>query len=150
MYDGVGKARAMSSLECLRPRGTAVFFGNASGAPPDVPPLLLSKLGSLSMTRPKMHDFIQTREEVIERSEDVFNMLRKKEITLTIQEKINFSREGVIYGTKMLQNRQTIGKILFDIKGGLQTKKIAAKSIMGSRYSFKKLPESSRLSPKAV
>ena len=139
VYDGVGKASAMSSLECLRPRGTAVFFGNASGAPPDVPPLLLSKLGSLSMTRPKMHDFIQTREEVIERSEDVFNMLRKKEITLTIQEKINFSREGVIYGTKMLQNRQTIGKILFDIKGGLQTKKIAAKSIMGSRYSFKKL-----------
>ena len=68
VYDGVGQASAISSLECLRPRGTAVFFGNASGAPPDVPPLLLSRLGSLSLTRPKMHDFIQTRDEVVRRS----------------------------------------------------------------------------------
>ena len=44
VYDGVGKLSANASLESLRPRGTAVFFGNASGAPPDIP-LLLSKLG---------------------------------------------------------------------------------------------------------
>ena len=61
VYDSVGKASAMASFECLRPRGTAVLFGNASGAPPDVSPLLLSKLGSLTLTRPKLHDFIQTR-----------------------------------------------------------------------------------------
>jgi threonine dehydrogenase-like Zn-dependent dehydrogenase len=54
-----------ASLDALRPRGTAVLFGNASGAPPAVPPLLLAAKGSLSLTRPKLHDFLSSREEAL-------------------------------------------------------------------------------------
>jgi len=118
VYDGVGKASAMTSLQCLRPRGSVVFFGNASGPPPDINPLLLSKLGSLTITRPKLHDFIQTREEVVERSSDVFEMVQDGHLDINIQETFDFTRQGVIEGTKMLQNRKTVGKVLFDIQKG--------------------------------
>ena len=100
-FDSVGKSSAMASLQCLRPRGSAVFFGNASGAPPDINPLLLSKLGSLSMTRPKLHDFIQTRDEVVKRSSEVFQMVRDGHLYINIQEIFDFTRQGVIEGTKM-------------------------------------------------
>lgn len=138
VYDSVGKASAMASLACLRPRGTAVLFGNASEAPPDVNPLLLSKLGSLSITRPKLHDSIQTQSEVVSRSDAVFKMLKKHELTLTIQDVLPFTREGVIQGTKMLQGRKTVGKVLFDIRRGLtlhQKHQAAAESIIASRAS---------------
>ena len=118
-YDSVGKSSAMASLQCLRPRGLAVFFGNASGAPPDINPLLLSKLGSLSMTRPKLHDFIQTRDEVVKRSSEVFQMVRDGHLDINIQEIFDFTRQGVIEGTQMLQGRKTVGKVLFDIKNGV-------------------------------
>jgi NADPH2:quinone reductase len=120
VYDSVGKASAMASLACLRPRGKAVLFGNASGAPPDINPLVLSKLGSLSITRPKLHDFIQTRSEVVKRSGAVFNMLKRQVLVVTIQDVLPFTREGVIQGTKKLHQRKTVGKVLFDIQRGVQ------------------------------
>ena len=135
VFDGVGKESAMASLESLRPRGTAVLFGNASGPPPDIPPLLLSKLGSLSMTRPKMHDFIQTRDELVKRSSDVFQMLQKGDIDLMIQESVKFSNEGVVRATKMLQGRKTKGKVLFDIKEGLACNEKSADDILTSRMA---------------
>ena len=85
------------------------------------------------MTRPKMHDFIQTQDEVLARSAEVFGMLRRKEVAFTIQDTIPFTRDGVIRGTRLLQERKTVGKILFDIKGGLASKRAAAKVVMASR-----------------
>ncbi|KAL9180444.1 hypothetical protein ACHAXT_008414 [Thalassiosira profunda] len=118
VFDGVGKNSALASLECLRPRGAAVLYGNASGAPPDINPLLLSKLGSLSITRPKLHDFLRTRSEVVERSGAVFDMVQQGELQLKVQETFPFSREGVVRGTRLLQGRGTVGKVLFDIRKG--------------------------------
>ena len=80
-----------------------------------------------------MHDFIQTRDEVVRRSADVFDMLRRKKIAFTIQEIVPFTRDGVIYGTRLLQERKTVGKILFDIKAGIASKRDAAERVMASR-----------------
>ena len=49
---GVGKATFLPSLDCLRPRGMMVTFGNASGPVPEIAPLLLPRKGSLFLTRP--------------------------------------------------------------------------------------------------
>ena len=73
VYDSVGKATFMQSLDCLRPRGLMVTFGNASGAVPDFPPLLLSQKGSLFLTRPSLAHYAATPEEVAWRAGDVFN-----------------------------------------------------------------------------
>src|SRR5207244_1698657 len=73
VYDGVGKATFMPSLDCLRPRGMMVSFGNASGAVPDFAPLILSQKGSLFLTRPSLAHYSATRDELMWRAGDVLN-----------------------------------------------------------------------------
>ena len=139
VYDSVGLTTAMASLDSLRPRGHAVFFGNASGAPPPIAPLLLSAKGSLTVTRPKLHDFLATREELLERSAAVFAMMVEPEggtaaaaaggatppapvgwghtrrLEVAVQEVIPLDEQGARRGHAMIEGRQTIGKVLFAI-----------------------------------
>lgn len=64
VYDSIGRATACASLEALRPRGTCVLYGNASGAPePIAPTPTLAKLGSLYVTRPVLEHYLLTAEE---------------------------------------------------------------------------------------
>ena len=71
VYDGVGKATAEKSLDCLAPRGTMVFFGNASGPVDPIDPLVLSQKGSLFLTRPVLFHYIPDRPSLEARSADV-------------------------------------------------------------------------------
>ena len=64
VYDGVGKDVFMQSLDCLKPRGYMVQFGNASGPVPDISPLLLSQKGSLFLTRPTLMSYTATRADL--------------------------------------------------------------------------------------
>ena len=75
VYDSVGKTTFMQSLDCLRPRGMMVTFGNASGPVPDIPPLLLSQKGSLFLTRPSLAHYAATPEELAWRAGDVLNWI---------------------------------------------------------------------------
>jgi NADPH:quinone reductase len=63
VYDGVGKDTFEISLKSLKRRGMLVSFGNASGAVPDFSPLLLTKMGSLYLTRPSLFDYVAEPEE---------------------------------------------------------------------------------------
>ena len=74
MYDGVGKDTFDISLEALRPRGTLVLFGAASGKVPPFDPLRLMK-GSYSLTRPTLGHFIAARHELLERAETLFGWI---------------------------------------------------------------------------
>ena len=58
VYDGVGKDTFFASLDCLRPRGLMVSYGNASGVVPPFSPMELLRRGSLFLTRPTMFDYI--------------------------------------------------------------------------------------------
>src|SRR5258708_4579263 len=72
VYAGVGKTTFPGSLSCLRPRGLFVSFGNASGP---VPPFALAELnnhGSLFATRPKLNDYVGTRNELLEGADTLF------------------------------------------------------------------------------
>ena len=64
VYDGVGKDVFMQSLDCLKPRGYMVQFGNASGPVPDISPLLLSQKGSLFLTRPTLNSYTASRADL--------------------------------------------------------------------------------------
>jgi NADPH2:quinone reductase len=64
VYDGVGKDTCVPSMDCLRPRGYMVTFGNASGPVPPISPLILSQKGSLFLTRPTLMAYTGTREEL--------------------------------------------------------------------------------------
>jgi NADPH:quinone reductase len=75
VYDGVGKTTFDKDLKILSPRGYLVLFGGASGAVPPFDLLLLTKHGSLFVTRPSLHHYIATRAELQKRSGDVLQMI---------------------------------------------------------------------------
>ena len=64
VYDGVGKDTCVPSMDCLRPRGYLVTFGNASGPVPAIEPLTLSQKGSIFLTRPTLMAYTATRAEL--------------------------------------------------------------------------------------
>jgi NADPH2:quinone reductase len=84
VYDGVGKNTFQGSVECLKPRGTMVSFGNASGP---LDPLNVSKdiqPKSLFFTRPTMKDYYSTRDEIVEGAEKLFQQVKFGKIKIKI------------------------------------------------------------------
>ncbi|MGE3706339.1 MAG: quinone oxidoreductase, partial [Vicinamibacterales bacterium] len=68
VYDSVGKTTFEKGLNCLRPRGTMVLFGQSSGAVPPIDPNVLNPKGSLFLTRPSLAHYVLTRDELVWRS----------------------------------------------------------------------------------
>lgn len=83
-YDSVGKETFMRSLDTLRPRGMMVSYGNASGAPPAISPIELSKRGSLYMTRPTLFHFISTRQPLVRAAQELFDLVARGAIKIQI------------------------------------------------------------------
>jgi NADPH:quinone reductase len=77
VYDGVGKDTFLASLDCLRPLGMMVSFGNASGPAPEISPILLSQKGSLFLTRPTLFHYTRTRALLRETADDLFAAVRQ-------------------------------------------------------------------------
>jgi len=109
-YDSVGKATWEGSLQCLKPRGMLVLFGNASGPVPPVDPLLLSKHGSLFMTRPTLNHYIAKREELVKRSSDLFSWTVAGKLKVHIG--ATFPLAEAAEAQKQLTSRATSGKLL--------------------------------------
>jgi NADPH2:quinone reductase len=75
VYDSVGKDTFMASLDCLRPLGTMVSYGNASGPPPAIEVGLLSAKGSLFLTRPTLFHYTATPALLQETADDLFDVI---------------------------------------------------------------------------
>src|SRR5437588_314846 len=84
VYDSVGKSTFLPSLDCLRPRGMMVSFGNASGPVPDFAPLILSQKGSLFLTRPSLAHYTADRAELQWRAGDVLRWIAEGKLKLHI------------------------------------------------------------------
>jgi NADPH2:quinone reductase len=76
VYDSVGKDTFPGSLDCLRPRGLFVTFGNASGPVPPFAPLLLAQKGSLFMTRPMLFQHIRDPKDLRQGARELFGAIR--------------------------------------------------------------------------
>jgi len=76
VYDSVGKDTFMTSLDCLRPHGTMVSFGNSSGAVEPFAPAELAKRGSLYVTRPVLGHFVATREKLLHAANELFEFVK--------------------------------------------------------------------------
>ncbi len=86
VYDSVGKATFEGSLDCLRPMGLMVSFGNASGPIPAFDPLLLMKKGSLFFTRASLVDYTRQREDLLAGADAVLQALAKADVKLDINQ----------------------------------------------------------------
>ncbi|HVT36250.1 MAG TPA: quinone oxidoreductase [Nevskiaceae bacterium] len=87
VYDSVGKTTLPGSLDCLRRRGMAVTFGNASGKPAAVEPNTLTQKGSLYLTRPTLADYTATREELETAANVVFDALARGIIRADVRQR---------------------------------------------------------------
>lgn len=84
VYDAVGKDVFIPSLDCLRPLGMMVTFGNASGPVPAISPLELSKRGSLFLTRPTLFSYIASKEELAAAARELFAVIKSKKVKIRI------------------------------------------------------------------
>jgi NADPH2:quinone reductase len=112
ILDGIGKSTADISLKSLAQRGIWISFGNASGP---VPPLQVLRLTPKSAfcTRPKLTDYVATKEELSKRCQDVFVWIREGKIQVTV-DKI-FDIDQAAQGHMYLESGQSKGKILYKI-----------------------------------
>jgi NADPH:quinone reductase len=110
VYDSVGKATFLQSLDCLRPRGMMVSFGNASGPAPDFSPLLLTQRGSLFLTRPSLANYSSTPEELAWRAGDLLNWIDQGKLKLHIHKVYPLAEAA--QAQRDLEGRQTSGKLL--------------------------------------
>ena len=110
VYDSVGKATAEKSLDCLVPRGMMVFFGNASGPVPPIDPLVLSRKGSLFLTRPNLVHYIADRASLEARAADVLGDAAGGRLRVRIDRTCPLAEAAEAH--RALEGRQTAGKVL--------------------------------------
>jgi NADPH2:quinone reductase len=110
VYDGVGAATFEGSLASLRPRGTMVLFGGASGAVPPFDPMRLEALGSLYLTRPTIRHYTATREELLWRSRELFDAVAAGRLDVRVGAR--FPLADAAEAHRALEGRATTGKVL--------------------------------------
>tara|TARA_Y100000590_G_scaffold42559_1_gene45296 strand:+ start:1089 stop:2060 length:972 start_codon:yes stop_codon:yes gene_type:complete len=107
VYDGVGKSTLEKSLKCLKTRGMMISFGNASGAldPINVPKMLQPK--GLFFVRPSMGQYLDTREDLNEAANILFEKISSKKINIEIFKK--YKLEDIKLAHSDLENRKIVG-----------------------------------------
>jgi len=107
VLDSVGKATWGGSLDCLKPLGIMVTFGNASGKPDPVDPQVLAGKGSLFLTRPTLFTHIASREACQERADELMEMVTSGKVKIRINQ--TYPLAEVAQAHRDLEARKTTG-----------------------------------------
>jgi NADPH:quinone reductase len=112
VYDSVGEATFLQSLDCLKPRGMMTLFGQSSGPVKPFDPQLLQSKGSLFLTRPTLAHY-SSPDEVKWRSSDVLGWILNKRLDLLIQRVYPLADAAQAHTD--LESRMTIGKLVLTV-----------------------------------
>jgi NADPH2:quinone reductase len=107
VYDGVGKDTVVQSLDCLKPLGTLVNFGSASGPVENFNLGLLAPKGSLYVTRPTLNTFTARREWLEEIAKNLFDVVLSGAVKITINKRGRLAEAADIH--RALEGRETTG-----------------------------------------
>ena len=110
VYDSVGRTTWERSLELLRPRGMLVLFGQSSGPVPPIDPLLLSRAGSVFLTRPTLADYLRDADELRWRAGEVLAGVAGGTLRLTIDRELPLAEAAEAH--RLLESRATTGKLI--------------------------------------
>jgi NADPH2:quinone reductase len=110
VYDSVGKSTWEGSLECLRPRGLMVSFGNASGPVAPVNIGILQTKGSLYLTRPTLASYIATRADLVQRANELFDAVRSGKVKIETTKRYKLADAQQAH--RDLEGRKTTGSIV--------------------------------------
>ncbi|HET9715767.1 MAG TPA: quinone oxidoreductase [Pseudolabrys sp.] len=107
VYDGVGGSTYEMSLQCLRRRGMAVFYGTAGGVIPPFDLWRLNRMGSLYVTFAGLADYLHERSEMLERAADLFTMIKNGAVKVPINQRYKLA--DVAQAHRDLEGRRTSG-----------------------------------------
>jgi len=110
VYDSVGRDTFFTSLDCLRPHGTMVTFGNASGAVEPFAPAELARRGSLYVTRPILEHFVETRAKLLQAADELFAFIRNDKPVIRIGQK--YALRDAAQAHRDLEARKTKGSTI--------------------------------------
>jgi NADPH:quinone reductase len=107
VYDGVGQATLITSLDCLSPRGMLVSFGNASGPVKALDLGLLAARGSLYVTRPTLGSYISTEKDFRETVDDLVAIVKSGKVKIPVNQRYALKDAGQAH--RDLEARKTTG-----------------------------------------
>jgi len=110
VYDSVGQSTFAKSLDCLRPRGFLVLFGQSSGPVPPFDLGILAAKGSLFVTRPTLLHYMADRQELLMRANELFSWIDSGALKLRIDKTFPLSEAAEAH--RQLEGRKTTGKVL--------------------------------------
>jgi len=113
VYDSVGKDTFLKSLDCLRPRGLMVSFGNASGPVDPFPPGILAQKGSLFLTRPTLFNYIADRAELETAARELFDVVESGKVKIEIKQR--YPLKDAAEAHRDLEARKTSGSTILTI-----------------------------------
>jgi NADPH2:quinone reductase len=116
VYDSVGRTTFLPGLDLLVPRGTMALFGQSSGPVDPLDPQLLNRKGSLFLTRPTLHHYTATREELLSRAGDLFAWIGKGALSVRVGEEFELAQAGD--AQRALESRRTTGKVVLRVGAG--------------------------------
>jgi NADPH:quinone reductase len=107
VYDGVGQATLMASLDCLKPRGMLVSFGNASGPIKALDLGLLAARGSLYVTRPTLMSYTSTDDDFRETVDDLMEIVKSGKVQIPVNQ--HYALADARKAHEDLEARRTVG-----------------------------------------
>jgi NADPH:quinone reductase len=110
VYDAVGKDTYPGSLDCLKPLGLFVSFGNASGPITNFDILLLSSKGSLYATRPTLVTYTAKRADLLANANELFDVVSKGIVKINVNH--TYPLKDAAQAHKDLEGRKTTGSIV--------------------------------------
>jgi NADPH2:quinone reductase len=110
VYDGVGKDTYPASLDCLKPMGLFVSFGNASGAIQNFDLLALMNKGSLYATRPTLQTYVAKRGDLVANAAELFDVVSKGLVKINVNH--TYPLKDAAQAHRDLEGRKTTGSIV--------------------------------------
>ena len=110
VYDSIGKDTFVDSLDCLRPLGMMVTFGNASGPVPPLDLLELSKRGSLFITRPSLFSYAARRADLLAMAGELFDVVLSGKVKIEVKQ--TYALKDAAQAQRDLADRKTTGSTI--------------------------------------
>ena len=114
VYDSIGETTFMQSLDCLRPMGMMVSFGQAAGPIPPVDISILAAKGSLFLTRPSLMAYTAARRDLLAHAQDLFEVVAKGAVKIEIQQTYPLAEAAQAH--RDLEGRKTTGSTVLTIE----------------------------------
>ena len=113
VYDSVGKDTFMKSLDCIRPLGLMVSFGQSSGKVEPFDAGILAAKGSLYLTRPTLNTYAAKREDLVAMATELFDVVASGAVKITVNQ--TYALKDAAQAHRDLEGRKTTGSTVFTV-----------------------------------